>query len=285
MIFLGIVGTKSPMGKFVLEQIKQHKELYRLCFKVDRNAKESLKGAVFTDVEDALLKLSPTMVLDFGETETAYERAKTYLRYQVPAIMPMADFTEEQQEMLHTLWKASQFAPTLVIEPTFSYNQVLIIEQALRMLNLLSLNVEEVVLNFGYDRQKDYDLTPYMPWVKKLHHALSNKTFTPQTEKKILLDFNLGYQCQLCQCRFDRIEVVLERKVYHDKLFMNGIFNFSLTIQMQQSYISMDSESQSDDIWRGLKKVIDYVDSHRNEANIQTDVLSQLVHQAVHRDF
>lgn len=125
MIFLGIVGTQNPMGKLVLQKIEEHQEMYRLCFRVDKNVQKSLKNAVFRDVEDALLTLSPTMVLDFGETKMAFERAKTYLRHGFPAIMLTADFTEEQLELLQALRQANPSAPTLVIKQTFSPNQVL----------------------------------------------------------------------------------------------------------------------------------------------------------------
>lgn len=177
MIYIGIVGAESPMGKLVLQKIQEHKEKYCLCFKVDSTAKKSLQDAVFTDVEDALLMLSPTLVLDFASPNTAYERAKVYQSHHIPAIMPMAGFDTEKIELLQTIRTAKASSPTLVIEPSFSLNQALAVNQALQMLELLASDVAKIKFTFGSNDAQNFDFAPFLKFVdnKKKIQCSENK--------------------------------------------------------------------------------------------------------------
>lgn len=165
MIHLGIVGAESPMGKLVLQKIQEHKEKYCLCFKVDGTVKKSLHDAVFTNVEDALLMLTPTLVLDFGEEATAYERGRIYQTYHIPAIMSMTGFDSKKIELLQTIRTAKVSSPTLVIEPSFSLNQALTINQSLQMLKPLASDVAKIKFMLGYNNYQNFDFSPFLKFV------------------------------------------------------------------------------------------------------------------------
>ena len=165
MIHLGIVGAESPMGKLVLQKIQEHKEKYRLCFKVDASYQNSYQNATFKDVDDALLALSPTLIFDFGEETTAYERGKLYQTYHIPAIMSMAGFDTEKIELLQTIRTAKGSSPTLVIEPSFSLNQALAVNQALQMLKLLASDIVKIKFMLGYNNYQNFDFAPFLKFV------------------------------------------------------------------------------------------------------------------------
>ena len=270
MIHLGIVGAESPMGKLVLQKIQEHKESYCLCFKVDSTAKKSLQDAVFTDVEDALLMLSPTLVLDFASPNTAYERAKVYQSYHIPAIMPMAGFDAEKIELLRVIRSSKTNFPTLVVESSFSLNQELMTEQTLQMLKVLAPDVQEIIVTLGYD-QTDFDFSDCMPMVKSLNEALGISNYPPQSAPASFCN-------KWCKQKFGFVNVILMRTQ-----FMNGMYDGEMKIMLQNSHIALHYASQTDDIWRGLEMLMQYVANHpeTDTADLTTNMLSKLVRQCL----
>lgn len=280
MIFLGIVGAKSPMGKLVLQKIKEHHKEYQICFVVDSRAQRSRKNAVFTDVEDALLTFPPTLVLDFGESKTAYERGKIYQHYHVPAIMEMDGFDEDKIDLLNAVRRASTNSPTLVIEPTFSFNQVLVFEQTLSMLRALAPNVNGVYINFSHEPLKEFNFAPYMLWINKFNQALGLNDFKPQAEERLSFDLIPQYKFKSCRCKFGLVEVELMCYLAKADYCEQDPYDCELAIILQQSKIVTFFRNKDDDTWRGLEMLIDYVAKHKTAQNAEiSSILPQLVQQ------
>ena len=66
-------------------------------------------------------------------------------------------------------------------------------------------------------------------------------------------------------------------------LFMNGMYDGEMKIMLQNSHIVLHYASQTDDIWRGLEMLMQYVANHpeTDTADLTTNMLSKLVRQCL----
>lgn len=261
MYYLGIVGAETPLAKIVLEQIKQHKEEYRVCFMADASYKETKSKEKYADADSALLMVSATLVLDFSENEEeAYQNAKVYTEYHVPAILT-TPLSEDKIELLEAYRKARYSVPALLIEPNLSFNRAMLIEQAALVLKTLGRDVEQVEVDCKYPADKAFDIEPYMPLIKRLNQALG------------VTEWKSGSVCHNSRRYEQQIGFVQMRL---EKYFA-GQDTLQITIKFHASCVELHESSGADDIWRGLETLMNYVADGVSTGEVMTTVLPKLV--------
>lgn len=261
MMYLGIVGAETPMAKVVLEQIKQHKEEYRVCFMADASYKGAKSEVKYADADSALLMVPATLVLDFSDNEEeAYQNAKFYAEYHVPAILT-TPLSEDKIELLGAYRKARYSVPVLLIEPKLSFNQAMLIEQAALVLKALGRDVEQVEVDCKYPADKAFDIEPYMPLIKRLNQALG------------VTEWKSGPVCHNSRRYEQQIGFVQMRL---EKYFA-GQDALQITIKFHGSCVELHESSGADDIWRGLETLMNYVADGVSTGEVITAVLPKLV--------
>lgn len=272
MVLLGIVGAKSPLAQLVISLLEQHKENYSVIFKVDRSFENSHTKSEFSDVEDALLMLTPTLVLDFGESKTAFERTKIYRDYFVAAVMFAPALTKDQLDQVQALRRAPQRSmPSLVIENEFSIslNYVVLQEQIMQTLSVLHHLVSEVNIelqNVAPDFQQRY-----MPLMKMINRQLGvNEKAFPMTCSDRLMRSGLVQICVLSMSADGNPadEEINIRIILAGKNAGLGSLTYAF-------------DNHSELIWRGLDTLLEYLTARLGSVNgeIQIDLLPKLVRQ------
>lgn len=286
MIFIGIVGAEAPLAKIVLDQLEQHKEMYRLAFKVDRSYKKSLKEMKYSDVEDALLEQNPTIVLDFLDVENAQERVKLYQCYFVPAIMT-AELSEEVIDSLQALRRSRGRSPLLVVQNCLSLGQVMLVEQAVQSLKILGEDVKAVHLDYKIESMQVYDAVPYTVEAKRFNKVLGINENTIDFDSALAEHgFEEGTFRGISFSRFRSKQTfgfvtVSMYLVEQESPFMGGIYDLDIKIETQDSEeaAALHFESSAADIWHAIVMLTGYA-CRRMEANdgeIKVNLLPQLV--------
>jgi hypothetical protein len=274
MIFIGIVGAETPMAKAMLEQIAQNREEYSICFKVDASYKESKAEARYDNVDTALLMLPTSMVIDFTEDAVkAYENAKVYLDYHVPAILTTAGLDNETLDTLKHIRSARIIAPTLIVEPKLSVNQVLMLEQAEQIIKVLGRDVKQINLDFRYPAGHDFNIEPYMPLIARLNRALGISDWTPKTEA-----------CRNSRTytqQFGFVQITLERSFGSERVIWDGLYDLQMIIRLKDSWIQLGEKSSLSDVWCGLDMLAEYAVTNKEveRGEIYTNLLPYLVHR------
>lgn len=274
MYYLGIVGAETPLAKVVLEQIKQHKEEYRICFKVDASYKGAKSEVKYADADSALLMVSATLVIDFTEdAQQAYENAKIYHNYHVPAILTTAGLDKEMLDTLLHIRYARTIAPTLIIEPRLSVNQILVVENAKQILNVIGTDVTQIALDFRYPVGPEFDVTPYMPLVEHLNRAIGISDWTPKAEAFL--------NSRKYNQQFGFVQITLERAFGSQLVFMDGLYDLQMAIRLKDSWLQLGEKSSVADVWNGLSMLIEYaiVNKEVEKGEIYTNLLLYLVHR------
>ena len=206
--------------------------------------------------------VSATLVLDFSENEEeAYQNAKFYAEYHVPAILT-TPLSEDKIELLEAYRKARYSVPVLLIEPKLSFNQAMLIEQAALVLKALGRDVEQVVVNCKYPADKAFDIEPYMPLIKRLNQALG------------LTEWKSGSVCHNSRRYEQQIGFVQMRL---EKYFA-GQDTLQITIKFHGSCVELRESSGADDLWRGIEALMAYaVDYGASVGEIVIDMLPKLV--------
>ena len=276
MLFLGIVGAETPMAKAMIEQIAQHSEEYRICFKVDASYKESKAEAEYADVDLALLMVPATLVIDFSEDpNVAYENAKVYHDYHVPAILTTAGLDEDTLDTLQHIRSVRTLSPALVVAPKLSVNQVLMVEQAERILRVVGADVTQIDLDFRYPVGPEFNVEPYMPLIERLNRAIGIRDWAPKTEA-----------CQNSRKynqKFGFVEINLERAFSSEVVFMNGLYDLQMKIHLKDSRFQLGEKSSLSDVWNGLSMLTEYavVNKEVENGKIYTNLLPYLVHRRI----
>ena len=230
MIYLGIVGAESTLGKSVLKQISNNTDKYCVAFTVDVSYESSIKDNKFDDPESALLLSTPTLILDFGPAIGAMERAKSYLWYHVPAIMQTAGLEGEALELLHSVRAARGSSPMLVVERCLSSSLVLLVEQMLQNLRICAANVQQVALDFSYSRDGKFDITPYMPLIERINRCLGYTDWQPKHDA---YQDDIRYNQQ-----FGFVQITLQRTADTESVFMDGLYDLQASIRTKTSWFS-----------------------------------------------
>ena len=271
MVLLGIVGAKTPLAKLVLDLLQKHSDQYQVIFKVDSSYENSHIKSEFSDVEDALLMLTPTLVLDFGEPKTAFERTKVYRNYFVAAIMFSPALTKEQLSQLHILRRAPQRSmPSLVIENEFSIslNYVVLQEQMMQTLSVLHHLVSEVHIELQ-NAAPDFRQR-YIPLMKTINSnlGLNEQAFTTCNKRLIR-----SGKVQICVLSMSADGNPADEEI-------------SVRIILAEKNIGLGSLAYAFDnhsalVWRGLDTLLDYLTMRLSAVNgeIQIDLLPKLVRQ------
>ncbi len=135
MIYVGIVGARSPLGLKVIDFLSKNSDKYRIAFYVDKSYRvSSMSEATYAGVEAALsFNQAPTVVIDCDSPDGALDRAKTYRFYAVPAIMCCACSPDELDTVSRVFGAEEVPTPSLVTAPDFSICNTRLMAFFLRM--------------------------------------------------------------------------------------------------------------------------------------------------------
>ena len=270
MIFLGIVGAETPMGKLARRQLAEDERAYKIVFTVDDSYQESQKDARFNNADNALVSYQATIVLDFADTKNIDERVKTYLWYNVPAIIYAAEIDDDTMERIQALRRAGQRSiPRLIVERELSLTTLLALEQLNMCLKVFGQDVSMVYLSV-FEAGKDVFMR-YLPVVKKINCLLgvNEQAFQPQIEAT-------SYEHGLV-----RVEVLsqsIDLSQGTEKIRVEIARNEP---RLGVSNLVLNFDSRPEDIGHGLKMLIDFVAYRQTSEDwkIKFDLLPQLLRQ------
>ena len=268
MVLLGIVGAKTPMGKLALEWLQEHADEYKVIFSVDCNDKP--RKSTFSDLEDALLAQTPTLVLDFGEPKTAFERIKTYRYYFVPAVMYAPALTKEQLSQLQALCLASsRSTPSLIIENELSLSHVLLQEQLMQALRAFVSQVMYVKIYLK--ETTDNYVERYQSLLERINRQLGSK------EKNISLKRH-GNQIE---CGRALVYVV---SLSDDKTSVNEEMKVEILLDQGLDVVPLTYcfPNHRKTIGQGLEKILTYLLTRLSIVNgeLEVDLLAQIMRQS-----
>ncbi|MBR1600562.1 MAG: hypothetical protein IJ677_03185 [Alphaproteobacteria bacterium] len=122
MIYVGIVGSCSPLGLKVIDALSNDFDKYRIVFCVDRQYKVNTPSkATYASVEAALsFNQPPTVLIDCDNPDGTLDRAKIYRFYAVSAIMCCACSSDELDTVSRVFGVEEVLTPSLITVPDFS---------------------------------------------------------------------------------------------------------------------------------------------------------------------
>ena len=122
MMYIGIVGALSSLGKGVIAELEKHPSEFKIVFRVDdRYPDKNLVSGEFQHLEQMLsFNISSSLVLDFGAPEGIFERAKFYRTYEMPAIMQCVFGAEKSAILENIRGLSSNHHSPLILVPDFS---------------------------------------------------------------------------------------------------------------------------------------------------------------------
>ena len=271
MVLLGITGAESPMGKLVLELLQQHTELYKVIFTVDRSYKTSRNKSEYADLEDALLSQTPTMVLDFGETKTAFERTKIYRYYFVPAVMYAPAFTEDQLAQLRAVRSGSQRSiPSLIIENELSLSHALLQEQLMQTLRIFASQV--MFVKIYLKNTTDNWLERYQPLLEQINRRLGVKQKTIKLIRRPDNQTEYG-KAHVYVLSLSEDQTFAQEEVKVEVCLDRGLDVVPLTYRFP---------NHRETIWQGIDRLLTHLITRLSIVNgeLDVDVLAQIMHQS-----
>lgn len=267
MVYLGLVGAESPMGKMINHLLDNHRDECKIVFKVDTSYQKSHQDSLFPDVDEALIMIPATMIIDCKGHDGAYDRVKTYLWHHVPAVMCAVDFSQDELDALTALRRAGQKSvPTLVIEHELSWSSILLTEQVLSGIKAFATEVTGVYIKvFNACQNSQARILPLMQKINKILGVNERGLQLKQSKSSCSLGLVevefIGHSANDHPAGEHRtVEVCLSKGDSADVTSL--IWNFNNNVL---------------DFWSGLRKVLDFLQgcSESSEARIWVDILPQ----------
>jgi 4-hydroxy-tetrahydrodipicolinate reductase len=146
----------------------------------------SLVGATdFSDnLQNAILKEKPDVVIDFTNPKVAYENAKTIISNSVHAIIGTTGITPEQRDMLNEIAVKNKIA--ILIAPNFCIGAVLMMKFAAEAAKYMP-NVE--IVEYHHDQKADAPSGTAIATGEYIN-KINGKTNEPQIKSKDILNKN-----------------------------------------------------------------------------------------------
>ena len=268
MVYLGLVGAESPLGKLIVRLLDDHRDAYKIVFKVDTSYQKSHQDSLFSDVDEALIMIPATMIIDCEGHDGAYDRVKTYLWHHVPAVMCAVDFSQDELDALTALRRAGQKSvPTLVIEHELSWSSILLTEQVLSGIKAFATEVTGVHINiFGACNNTQKRCLPLMQKINKIlglnEKGLQLRQSTSSCSLGIVKIAFTGYSANNNPSGEHRTVEVFLQKENSDITSLTWDFNNNML-----------------DFWSGLHQVLDFLQDcpESSEARIWVDVLPHML--------
>lgn len=176
MYYIGIVGALSSLGQKVAEMLQTEPSKYKVIFAVDKQyAYPDLVQAQFQNLDQVLSRnLTPTLVLDFGPTEDAIERAKFYRQYGMPAVMQTV-FDPNKRHMLRNIGSSSMQTP-LVLIPDFSVVKTNLVENIKAQVRHFSCDVNRIYVNVLHNTEDGFIRGEWLYWASVINELLGEYT-------------------------------------------------------------------------------------------------------------
>lgn len=178
MNYLAIVGALSPLGQKVIAELQTKTDEYRIVFTVDPGYEcVDVAKAQFQRLEQVLThNLNPTLVLDFGDYQQAFERAKFYRQNGFPAIM-QAVMGKKNEEMLECLYRSTNLMPSpLVIVPDFSVVKTQLLQSLKAQVALLRCNVNRIYVGLLHNADEEQNMAFWLSWAQSVNEILGEYT-------------------------------------------------------------------------------------------------------------
>lgn len=178
MYYIGIVGALSPLGKGVAAALQAKPNDYKIIFRVDAGyARADVAKAEFQNLEQVLThNLTPTLVLDFGDLQQMFERAKFYRQNGFPAIM-QGPLSRKEEEMLCCISRSVYQMPTpLVIVPDFSVTKTLMLENLKAQVKSLQCKVNRIYVGLLHNVDEVHNRAFWLLWAQSVNEILGEYT-------------------------------------------------------------------------------------------------------------
>lgn len=178
MYYIGIVGALSPLGKSVAAALQAKPNDYKIIFTVDAGYERAdVAKAEFQNLEQVLTRnLTPTLLLDFGDSQQMFERAKFYRQNGFPAIM-QGPLSRKDEEMLHSLSRSVKLMPTpLVIVPDFSVIKTLMLKNLKAQVKASQCKVNRIYVGLMHNVDEAQNSAFWLLWAQSVNEMLGEYT-------------------------------------------------------------------------------------------------------------
>ena len=178
MYYIGIVGALSRLGKGVTAALQAKSCDYKIIFMVDAGYERAdVIKSEFQNLEQVLThNLTPSLVLDFGDSQQMYERAKFYRQNGFPDIM-QGPLSRKDEEMLYSISRGSHQMPTpLVIVPDFSVTKVLMLKNLKEQVKLLQCKVNRIYVGLQHNVDEAQNTAFWLLWAQSVNEMLGEYT-------------------------------------------------------------------------------------------------------------
>lgn len=152
MIKVAIVGALGKMGSEVVKMTLNSPEFELVCAvdknNIGTNVAEDI--AIEGDIELALLKSKPDVVVDFTQPSSIFENIKTYLNLKTKAVIGTTGLSEDQISKIEKMSKENNTG--IIIAPNFSIGAILMMKFAREASKYFS-NAE--IIEYHHNQKKD----------------------------------------------------------------------------------------------------------------------------------
>ncbi|MBQ9271793.1 MAG: hypothetical protein IJ218_05985 [Alphaproteobacteria bacterium] len=276
MIFIGIVGALSPLGRKMLDVLRSYPSYYEVVWTVDAHYScDDEKNSEFKILENVFAsKMSASLVLDFGDDASLFERAKLYRRNNLPAII-QGVLSDEQITVLQGFCKETSIIPryeALILEPDFSIIKTQMMKNLLCQAHHCVGDVEWIKINIFHHSDRKCLQKSWLYWAK-----LINKILGVQADNPILKETKFRSTLSLGVVQIDmryKFGIDLQEESIRIDMFLNdkkGSLSWQLSTSLLQSRID------------GITLLMDWYESEHNNnqnlvfGNVLVDVLPTLI--------
>ena len=151
MIKVGVAGASGKMGKEVVKLVLTNPE-FELACAIDKYNVGSPVGdtVIEDDIEKAIVKSKPDIVVDFTQPSCVFENINKYLKNKTKALVGTTGLTKEQIEKIEIISKENNTG--VIIAPNFSLGAILMMKFASYASKYFS-NAE--IIEYHHNQKKD----------------------------------------------------------------------------------------------------------------------------------
>ena len=174
MIYVGIYGAQTPLGKKVINLIESMTDEYRIVFLVDKDYDaNSVTEAKYENLDAALsFNQPPSVIIDCGDADKALERAKTYRFYSVPAILCCSCKLDELDTICRVHSVEDAQAKALLLVSDYSVNNTRLMTYFTRVGTMHRHDIDRLEIEVYLSEGMHPDLGVWLNWAQMFNEAL-----------------------------------------------------------------------------------------------------------------
>lgn len=255
MLYVGIVGAESPLGKRVVDSLKKTPDMYRIVFCVDESYKvNSPAKNTYASVEAALsFNQSPSVVVDCDDPATAIVRANTYRFYATAAIMCCTCSQDEIDALSCAYVAEEKKAPSLLIVPDYSLRNSTLLSFFFSRIGMHKNNLDRLEITIKHRDVKTVNFDRWMYWANKLNKIAGNNSEDCKID---------GLTREIGVVKMHAVE---DKSLLSDAETVNVSMYYGDKNRLCRTFMNIDSPDYTANCIVGIKLLLKWFASHRNK--------------------